>query len=284
MPARPTTPGSGEARLDSQFSIERTLGEGSFGKIKLALHLATNERVALKCLDRSRIEREAGSSERVIREILLLRHLRHPNLNRMLQVIQTKRMVYLVLEYEPNGDLLALIRRVGALSEDRARLIFRELLAGVAYCHARKIVHRDLKPENIMLDAHDHVKIIDFGFANVLDEADGDGDAATGSSTRPLSTFCGSLAYASPELLQNQQYEGAPVDVWSLGIILYVMLVGTLPYDESNPSRMYGQILSGHIPLPPTMSPALQRLMSAMLHRQPEQRPTTQQLCADPWV
>lgn len=214
------------------YRIEKTLGSGAYGKVKLATHLPTGylcyphnlrSKVAIKYLEKHSIK-ESGAGERVLREIVLQSHLDHPNICKLLQVIDTKQEILLVIEHESGGELFEYLSTHTRVTEDVARHWFRQILSALQYCHTHGVVHRDMKPENLILDESFKIKIIDFGFANLLrtDNAD------------MLETFCGSPSYASPEMISGKQYNGTAVDAWSMGVILYLLVCGYLPFDDKN--------------------------------------------------
>ncbi|KAJ3012182.1 hypothetical protein HKX48_006420 [Thoreauomyces humboldtii] len=285
-PSTPTTPGS-TSGLDG-YRLIRTIGEGAFGKVKLATHIATGESVAIKML---KIPQRVGESEatgedpaagattrteRVLREILVHAQLAHPNITRLLQVIyKAPETVFLVLEYEPGGDLFDFVAKYPAprLPEDVARPLFLDLLAAVQYCHTCGVVHRDLKPENLLLSPSKRLKLIDYGFTNILRE---DG--------KELSTFCGSASYAAPEMIARKDYTGPEVDLWSVGVILYVMVCGAMPFDEGHPGRMYAAIMGAKYTLPDTLSDDCRDLITRILQKLPSDRLTLEQIRDHPWT
>ncbi|KAJ1674271.1 Protein kinase, partial [Spiromyces aspiralis] len=190
------------------YSVLRTLGIGSFGKVKL--HSVTNHKVALKIISRSKLA-TSDMAGRVNREIQYLKMLRHPHIIKLYEVITTPSEIIMVIEYA-GGELFNYIVEHGKMSESEARRFFQQIISAVEYCHRRNIVHRDLKPENLLLDPFENVKIADFGLSNIMK----DGEF--------LKTSCGSPNYAAPEVINGKLYAGPEVDVWSCGVILYVML------------------------------------------------------------
>ncbi|KAJ3008209.1 UNVERIFIED_CONTAM: hypothetical protein HDU68_003188, partial [Siphonaria sp. JEL0065] len=175
-----------EEAVLGDYLLQKTIGEGCFSKVKMAIHFPSGHKVAIKCMDKNLMKAEIGTSERTLREILVLSHLFHPNITRLLEVVDTKDYLYLILEYEEGGELFDYIIAKTVLPEQEARAMFRQLLSAIQYCHINGIVHRDLKPENILLDKNGSMKLIDFGFSNVVREGD------------QMDTFCGSPSYAAP--------------------------------------------------------------------------------------
>ncbi|KAG5456694.1 MAG: kinase-like domain-containing protein, partial [Olpidium bornovanus] len=191
--------GTPDGRTLGDYRLERTIGEGAFGKVKLATHLITGQQVAVKVVEKSHLKYDAA--ERLVREVLVLKLLEHPNINRLLEVVDTPAAVYLVLEYISGGELFDRICAAGRFGESDARAYFRQILSAVQYCHAHGVAHRDLKPENILVDKDGVLKLIDFGFSNLMRK---------GSH---LDTFCGSAAYAAPGAQEGgEEGEGLLVD------------------------------------------------------------------------
>lgn len=251
------------------YQIIRTLGEGSFGKVKLAVHRVTNQQVALKIIARKKlISRDMAG--RVEREIEYLQLLRHPHIIKLYTVIKTPLEIIMVLEYA-GGELFDYIVQNGKMTEDKARRFFQQIICAVEYCHRHKIVHRDLKPENLLLDDNLNVKIADFGLSNIMT----DGNF--------LKTSCGSPNYAAPEVINGKLYAGPEVDVWSCGVILYVLLVGRLPFDDEHIPSLFAKIAKGHYVVPNYMSSGAAGLIKKMLAVNPVHRATIEEIRMDPW-
>lgn len=265
-----SSPSSAEVKVLHDYRLEKTIGEGAFGKVKLAVHLPTKQSVAIKVVEKSNLQYDAA--ERLVREVFVLKLLQHPHINRLLEVFDTPSAIYLVLEYVPGGELFDKICAVGRLDENQARDYFRQLLSAVQYCHAHGIVHRDLKPENILIDADGKLKVIDFGFTNLMRE---------GSH---LDTFCGSAAYAAPEMLSGKKYVGQEVDIWSMGVILFLLVTGQLPFDDRNMSKLFYAVHSGMLKIPEQVSAECKDLILKMLSPKPESRYTLQQIRDHPWT
>lgn len=251
------------------YNIVKTLGEGSFGKVKLAVHRGTGQQVALKIIPRKKlISRDMQG--RVEREIEYLQLLRHPHIIKLFTVIKTPTEIIMVLEYA-GGELFDYIVQHGKMKEDEARRFFQQMLCAVEYCHRHKIVHRDLKPENLLLDENLNVKVADFGLSNIM------------SDGNFLKTSCGSPNYAAPEVIGGKLYAGPEVDVWSCGVILYVLLVGRLPFDDEHIPSLFAKIARGSYMVPTWMSPGAATLIKKMLVVNPVQRATIEEIRQDPW-
>ncbi|KAG5438258.1 hypothetical protein PCANB_003109 [Pneumocystis canis] len=259
---------TGKSRL-GHYAILKTLGEGSFGKVKLAVHSVTGHKVALKIISRKSLL-NLDMSSRVDREISYLKLLRHPHIIKLYEVIATPTDIIMVIEYA-GGELFDYIVSRGKMSEDEARRFFQQIIAAVEYCHRHKIVHRDLKPENLLLDDFFNVKIADFGLSNLMT----DGNF--------LKTSCGSPNYAAPEVISGKLYAGPEVDVWSCGVILYVMLVGRLPFDDEFIPTLFKKINGGIYTIPSFLSSEAKELLTQMLVVDPIQRITLQEIRENKW-
>ena len=252
-----------------QYNVVKTLGEGSFGKVKLATHQSSGQKVALKIISRRKlITRDMAG--RIEREIQYLQLLRHPHIIKLYTVITTATDIIMVLEYA-GGELFDYIVQNGKMPEDKARKFFQQIVCAVEYCHRHKIVHRDLKPENLLLDEQLNVKIADFGLSNIMT----DGNF--------LKTSCGSPNYAAPEVISGKLYAGPEVDVWSCGVILYVLLVGRLPFDDEYIPALFKKIAQGNYMMPNYLSSGAMRLIKRMLQVNPVNRITIQEIRQDPW-
>ncbi len=252
-----------------QYNVVKTLGEGSFGKVKLAVHSATGQKVALKIINRETLS-NLDTSARVEREIQYLKLLRHPHIIKLYEVITTATDIIMVIEYA-GGELFDYIVRRGKMTEEEARRFFQQIISAVEYCHRHKIVHRDLKPENLLLDEFLNVKIADFGLSNIMT----DGNF--------LKTSCGSPNYAAPEVISGKLYAGPEVDVWSCGVILYVMICGRLPFDDEYIPTLFKKINGGMFSIPSYLSPGAKALLARMLVVNPIQRITIQEIRESKW-
>ncbi|KAG2404054.1 hypothetical protein LR48_Vigan03g020700 [Vigna angularis] len=265
--------GRGGAGLDMylpNYKLGKTLGIGSFGKVKIAEHVLTGHKVAIKILNRRKIK-SMEMEEKVRREIKILRLFMHPHIIRLYEVIETPSDIYVVMEYVKSGELFDYIVEKGRLQEDEARNFFQQIISGVEYCHRNMVVHRDLKPENLLLDSKCNVKIADFGLSNIMRDG------------HFLKTSCGSPNYAAPEVISGKLYAGPEVDVWSCGVILYALLCGTLPFDDENIPNLFKKIKGGIYTLPSHLSPSARDLIPGMLVVDPMRRMTIPEIRQHPW-
>eukprot|EP00002_Diphylleia_rotans_P040771 TRINITY_DN9751_c0_g1_i1.p1 TRINITY_DN9751_c0_g1~~TRINITY_DN9751_c0_g1_i1.p1 ORF type:complete len:521 (+),score=79.56 TRINITY_DN9751_c0_g1_i1:178-1740(+) len=253
-----------------QYRLGKTLGVGSFGKVKVGLHDITGQNVAVKIVSRHKVE-SLDLAEKLRREIDILQNFRHPHVIRLYDVIQSNTDTFMIMEYVSGGELFDFILSRGRLPEHDARRIFQQIISGLEYAHKKKIVHRDLKPENILLDQNYNVKIADFGLSNMLK----DGEF--------LKTSCGSPNYAAPEVIAGSAYAGPEVDIWSCGVILYALVCGRLPFDEQNVATLFKKIKSGVFHLPGFLSDLCNDLLLRMICVDPLQRITLQQIKSHPW-
>ncbi|PNT70842.1 serine/threonine protein kinase OSK1 [Brachypodium distachyon] len=252
------------------YRIGKTLGIGSFGKVKIAEHIITGHKVAIKILNRRKIK-SMEMEEKVKREIKILRLFMHPHIIRLYEVIDTPADIYVVMEYVKSGELFDYIVEKGRLQEEEARRFFQQIISGVEYCHRNMVVHRDLKPENLLLDSKCNVKIADFGLSNVMRDG------------HFLKTSCGSPNYAAPEVISGKLYAGPEVDVWSCGVILYALLCGTLPFDDENIPNLFKKIKGGIYTLPSHLSPLARDLIPRMLVVDPMKRITIREIREHSW-
>nr|XP_026494038.1 serine/threonine-protein kinase SIK2 [Vanessa tameamea] len=252
------------------YDIERTIGKGNFAVVKLARHRITKTEVAIKIIDKSQLD--ASNLQKVYREVDIMKRLDHPHIIKLYQVMETKNMIYIVSEYASKGEIFDYIARYGRMAEQAARRKFWQILSAVEYCHERRIVHRDLKAENLLLDANMNIKIADFGFSNYY---------ATGEL---LATWCGSPPYAAPEVFEGKRYTGPEIDIWSLGVVLYVLVCGALPFDGSTLQSLRDRVLSGRFRIPYFMSEDCESLIRKMLVLEPMKRYTIDQIKKHRWM
>eukprot|EP00232_Nephroselmis_pyriformis_P004979 CAMPEP_0182903420 /NCGR_PEP_ID=MMETSP0034_2-20130328/31260_1 /TAXON_ID=156128 /ORGANISM="Nephroselmis pyriformis, Strain CCMP717" /LENGTH=515 /DNA_ID=CAMNT_0025038291 /DNA_START=214 /DNA_END=1761 /DNA_ORIENTATION=+ len=278
MASQPTTAGAAPGQHGVQsaefylpnYRLGKTLGIGSFGKVKVAEHILTGHKVAVKILNRKKIK-AMDMDEKVRREIKILRLFMHPHIIRLYEVIETPTDIFVIMEYVKSGELFDYIVEKGRLLEDEARSFFQQIVSGVEYCHRNMVVHRDLKPENLLLDSRNNVKIADFGLSNVMRDG------------HFLKTSCGSPNYAAPEVISGKLYAGPEVDVWSCGVILYALLCGSLPFDDENIPNLFKKIKGGIYNLPSHLSPGSRDLIPRMLLVDPLKRITIPEIRQHPW-
>ncbi|KAF7783883.1 hypothetical protein Agabi119p4_48 [Agaricus bisporus var. burnettii] len=252
-----------------EYTVLRDVAEGTFGKVKMAQHTVTGHLVAMKYISKAVIHREKTKT-RVRREYEYMRALRHPHVIKLYEVISTPTDIIFVLEFA-GGELFNYIVANGRMPESRARKFFQQIISGIEYSHRLKIVHRDLKPENILLDDDLNVKITDFGLSNEIS----DGDF--------LATSCGSPNYAAPEVIRGGVYAGPEIDVWSSGVILYVMLSGRLPFEDEEVHVLFSKITQGSFHMPSSFSSDARSLISAMLVVDPVKRITIPEILQHPF-
>ncbi|XP_078482143.1 5'-AMP-activated protein kinase catalytic subunit alpha-2-like [Ciona intestinalis] len=252
------------------YILGRTLGVGTFGKVKIATHQITGYQVAVKILNRQKLK-SLDVVGKLKREIQNLKLFRHPHIIKLYQVICTPTDIFMVMEYVPGGELFDYIVKHGKLHENEARKFFQQIISGVDYCHRHKVVHRDLKPENLLLDARSNVRIADFGLSNMMS----DGEF--------LKTSCGSPNYAAPEVVSGKLYAGPEVDVWSCGVILYALLCGTLPFDDEHIPTLFRKISSGVFEIPQHLDRNAAKLIQHMLKVNPMKRATIHEICQYDW-
>ncbi|XP_042203399.1 serine/threonine-protein kinase SIK3-like isoform X4 [Homarus americanus] len=252
------------------YEFEKTIGKGNFAVVKLATHKVTQSKVAIKIIDKNKID--ADNLRKILREIDILKKLRHPYIIRLYQVMETERMIYLVTEYASCGELFDYVAAHGKMSEREARTKFMQIVAALRYCHKRGIVHRDLKAENLLLDKELNIKLADFGFSNFY------------TPGVLLSTWCGSPPYAAPELFEGKEYDGPKADVWSLGVILFVLVCGYLPFDAKTMQTLRSIVVAGKFRIPYFMSSDCDNLIRKMLQVDPEKRISIERIMQHRWI
>uniref|UniRef100_A0A158Q8Y4 Protein kinase domain-containing protein n=1 Tax=Elaeophora elaphi TaxID=1147741 RepID=A0A158Q8Y4_9BILA len=274
-------PGGSKGEIKHRFEITKKLGSGTYGKVSLAYDHKTEREVALKLIKKSAIENKQDLV-RIRREIRIMSALNHPNIIQIfegffffvfekIQMFENRDKIILVMEYASGGELYDYVSTYGSLPEPEARRIFRQITSAILYCHKHKVAHRDLKLENILLDANNNAKIADFGLSNYF------------SDKALLSTFCGSPLYASPEIINGTPYRGPEVDCWSLGILLYTLVYGSMPFDGRDFNRMVRQIKRGAYFEPDTPSTA-SMLIRNMLRVNPERRADIDEIASHWWL
>ncbi|XP_053669981.1 MAP/microtubule affinity-regulating kinase 3 [Anopheles nili] len=260
---------TGEEHI-GKYKLLKTIGKGNFAKVKLAKHVPTNKEVAIKIIDKTQLN--PSSLQKLYREVRIMKMLDHPNIVKLFQVIETEKTLYLVMEYASGGEVFDYLVAHGKMKEKEARAKFRQIVSAVQYCHQKRIIHRDLKAENLLLDSEMNIKIADFGFSN---------EFTPGSK---LDTFCGSPPYAAPELFQGRKYDGPEVDVWSLGVILYTLVSGSLPFDGATLKELRERVLRGKYRIPFYMSTDCEVLLKKFLVLNPTKRANLETIMKDRWM
>ncbi|XP_063543318.1 MAP/microtubule affinity-regulating kinase 3-like isoform X6 [Cydia strobilella] len=253
-----------------KYKLLKTIGKGNFAKVKLAKHVPTGKEVAIKIIDKTQLN--PGSLQKLFREVRIMKMLDHPNIVKLFQVIETEKTLYLVMEYASGGEVFDYLVLHGRMKEKEARAKFRQIVSAVQYCHQKRIIHRDLKAENLLLDGEMNIKIADFGFSNEF------------TPGAKLDTFCGSPPYAAPELFQGKKYDGPEVDVWSLGVILYTLVSGSLPFDGSTLRELRERVLRGKYRIPFYMSTDCENLLKKFLVLNPGKRASLESIMRDKWM
>lgn len=305
----------------SNYEIGKEIGSGAFGTVNMGEDRTTGEKVAVKCISKSRIQRSNMGSQ-VKKEITTMKKLNHPNIVRIKEVLMSNSHLYLVLEYAAGGELFTKIAKQGKLSENVAKRYFRQVIEAVKFCHNQYICHRDIKPENILLDSDDNVKIADFGFASIMEPetesgfADGDrqrlpsiqenvgtieplDDFIPENRTLPpkankfrnmpskimqkMSTMCGTTQYMAPEIVNRDSYRGDKADIWSCGIVLFVLVSGYLPFDSNDTGIVIEKIKSGRLDMPPFISDLARDVIGKLLTPNPLVRPGAKTILAHEW-
>lgn len=255
-----------------KYEIGKLLGRGTFAKVYYGKEMASGESVAIKVINKDQVKKE-GMMDQIQREISVMRMVRHPNVVELKEVMATKTKIFFVMEYVRGGELFAKVAS-GKLKEDQARRYFQQLISAVDFCHSRGVSHRDLKPENLLLDENDDLKISDFGLSALPEQLRHDG---------LLHTQCGTPAYVAPEVLRKKGYDGSKADIWSCGVILFVLLSGFLPFRDENLMKMYRKIFKAEFECPKWFTAEAKRLTCKLLVPDPDRRITIQAIMRVPW-
>ncbi|URD99444.1 CBL-interacting serine threonine-protein kinase [Musa troglodytarum] len=258
-------------RRVGKYEVGRTIGEGTFAKVKFAQNTETGESVAMKVLDRATIIKH-NMVDQIKREISIMKLVRHPYVVRLHEVLASRTKIYIILEFITGGELFDKIIHHGKLSEAESRRYFQQLIDGVQYCHSKGVYHRDLKPENLLLDSQGNLKISDFGLS-----------AMPAQGVSLLRTTCGTPNYVAPEVLSHKGYNGAIADIWSCGVILYVLLAGYLPFDEVDLTTLYSKIEKAEFSCPSWFSIGAKSLLCKILDPNPETRMRIEEIRNDEW-
>jgi len=256
---------------DIHYKIQRKLGEGNFSTVKLASHSLTGEKVAIKILEKTKVTK-LEEKERINRELAIMKKLNHYNIVKLYQIVETKLTIYLIQENVPGKEFMEYLTKKGKLKEVDACKFFHQIISGLEYMHKCGVAHRDFKPENILITKDDTVlKIIDFGLGNIY------------KHNQLLKTACGSPCYAPPEMIKEESYDGAKSDIWSSGIILYLMLCGKLPFYHEQNEIMYEKILSGKFEHPSHLSENAKDLLDKIIEVDPKKRLNFEEIKSHPW-
>ncbi|KAE8710477.1 CBL-interacting protein kinase 5 [Hibiscus syriacus] len=260
------------AFLHGKYELGRMLGHGTFAKVYHARHLPTGKSVAMKVVGKEKVIR-VGMMEQIQREISVMKMVKHPNIVDLHEVMASKSKIYFAMELVRGGELFSKIVK-GRLKEETARVYFQQLISAVDFCHSRGVYHRDLKPENLLLDEDGNLKVTDFGLSAFSEHLKLDG---------LLYTTCGTPAYVAPEVISKKGYDGSKADIWSCGVILYVLLAGFLPFQDDNLVAMYRKIYRGDFKCPPWFSSEARRLITKLLDPNPSSRITISRIMDSSW-
>ncbi|KAL7224233.1 hypothetical protein ACSBR1_025655 [Camellia fascicularis] len=262
----------GHSVLHGKYELGRFLGHGSFAKVYHARNIQSGKSVAMKVVGKEKVIK-VGMIEQVKREISVMKMVKHPNIVELHEVMANKSKIYFAMELVRGGELFSKIAK-GRLREDVARHYFQQLISAVDFCHSRGVYHRDLKPENLLLDHDGNLKVTDFGLSAFAEHLRQDG---------LLHTSCGTPAYVAPEVIGKKGYDGAKADIWSCGVILYVLLAGFLPFQDENIMVMYRKIYKGDFKCPPWFSSESRRLITKLLDPNPSTRITISKIMESSW-
>ncbi|KAG0477032.1 hypothetical protein HPP92_013873 [Vanilla planifolia] len=255
-----------------RYELGRLLGQGTFAKVYHARNIKTSQSVAIKIIDKEKVLK-VGLIDQIKREISVMRLVRHPNIVQLYEVMASKTKIYFVLEYVKGGELFSKVSK-GRLKEDVARRYFQQLISAVDFCHSSGVYHRDIKPENLLLDDDGNLKVSDFGLSALADSKRQDG---------LLHTTCGTPAYVAPEVINRKGYDGAKADIWSCGVVLFVLLSGYLPFHDSNLMEMYRKIGKAEFKCPNWFPTDVRRLITRILDPNPATRISMAKIKQNPW-
>ena len=256
-------------KKETQFILGKKIGQGTFATVRLATHIKTNEIVAIKILEKEKMKEI--DKIRSNREIKILKKMRHRNIVHLYNDINTEKLIYLIMEYVKGKELLTYINEKNKLNENESCYYFQQIISGIEYLEKLKIVHRDIKLENIIIEDNKNIKILDFGLSNFYQK------------NNILYSSCGSLCYASPEMVEGKKYSGSCVDIWSSGIVLFAMLCGYLPFTDSNEQKLLKKIVEGKLYFPYFLSEQAKDLLNKVLTKDPLKRITINKIKKHPW-
>ncbi|CAF3636797.1 unnamed protein product [Rotaria sp. Silwood1] len=252
------------------YILQKTLGKGQTGLVKLGVHYITGEKVAIKIVNREALSESVLL--KVEREIAIMKLIEHPHVLRLYDVYESRKYLYLILEHVAGGELFDYLVRKSRLTPKEARKFFRQIISALDFCHCHMVCHRDLKPENLLLDDKMNIRVADFGMASLQVEGGF------------LETSCGSPHYACPEVIKGEKYDGRKADVWSCGVILYALLVGALPFDDDNLRQLLEKVKKGIFHIPHFVPADCQQLLRGMIEVDPNKRLTLEDVSRHPWV
>ncbi|XP_017555887.1 SNF-related serine/threonine-protein kinase [Pygocentrus nattereri] len=261
-----------DGKIAGLYDLDKTLGRGHFAVVKLARHVFTGEKVAVKVIDKTKLDTVATGH--LFQEVRCMKLVQHPNIVRLYEVIDTQTKLYLILELGDGGDMFDYImKHEEGLNEELAKKYFAQIVHAISYCHRLHVVHRDLKPENVVFfEKQGLVKLTDFGFSNKFQPG------------KKLTTSCGSLAYSAPEILLGDEYDAPAVDIWSLGVILFMLVCGQPPFQEANDSETLTMIMDCKYTVPTHVSNACKDLINRMLQRDPKHRASLEEIESHAWL
>uniref|UniRef100_A0A3Q3VXY1 SNF-related serine/threonine-protein kinase n=1 Tax=Mola mola TaxID=94237 RepID=A0A3Q3VXY1_MOLML len=261
-----------DGKIAGLYDLDKTLGRGHFAVVKLARHVFTGEKVAVKVIDKTKLDTVATGH--LFQEVRCMKLVQHPNIVRLYEVIDTQTKLYLILELGDGGDMFDYImKHEEGLNEELAKIYFAQIVHAISYCHRLHVVHRDLKPENVVFfEKQGLVKLTDFGFSNKFQPG------------KKLTTSCGSLAYSAPEILLGDEYDAPAVDIWSLGVILFMLVCGQPPFQEANDSETLTMIMDCKYTVPAHVSSTCKDLIDCMLQRDPKRRASLEEIESHAWL
>ncbi|XP_078491298.1 serine/threonine-protein kinase BRSK2 [Ciona intestinalis] len=262
--------GNNTAQYVGPYRLDKTLGKGQTGLVKMGIHCSTGKKVAIKVVNREKLSENVIN--KVEREIAIMKLIDHPHILGLYDVYENKKYLYLILELISGGELFDYLVRKGRLTPREARHFFKQIVSAVDFCHHHNVCHRDLKPENLLLDEKNNIRVADFGMASLQPEG------------YLLETSCGSPHYACPEVIRGEKYDGRTADVWSCGVILFALLVGALPFDDDNLRHLLEKVKRGVYHIPHFISPDAQNLLRGMIEVRPEKRLTLQAVLNHKWM
>lgn len=254
------------------YIIQSPIGCGAFAKVFMAIHNQTGSRVAIKMISKSAEVQNGQYKPFIQKEVNIMKRVRHPYIADLYEVIQEGENIFIVMEYAHNGNLLNYINHYGPFKEEDAQPVFAQLVIVMKFLQLKcNVAHRDIKAENILFDINKNIRLIDFGLSKTPD------------TNQIMDTQCGSPSYASPELIMGQKYTFA-TDIWSMGVVLYAMMTGHLPFIETNFTRLAHMVIFKEIEFPPNISPNLSDILHRMLDKNPATRITIEELSMHPWI